>query len=763
MKKITLMIASLFMLIASASAQGKETFEKSELTSDYEDGNFVGEDGITWTYVASRDKNDDANNSGIDGKAIMLPSLSRGSKITSSTISGGIGSFSVKTYKGFTGGGDRQIELFINGVSKGKSEPFDDYNEHTFTVESINLEGDFTIEIKNTTEKQVIIDDIAWTSIADAPAIANPTFSLKAGTFYEAQNVTLACATADAKIYYTTNGDEPTAESTEYTAAISVSETTTIKTIAIKGEDKSEVASATYTIETMPEVANVAAFLALEKDVVAKITGAVNISYVNYKSMYIQDASGWALVYGSAEFDAKYVAGKSLTGIVATVGEYSGAKQLTDVTLPEPAEGTAVEPTATTYAALEAPADLHRFVKIENIIIKEDATLVTNAATNVSALEGETEFTVRTNFRIFEMELKAGDTVNVVGFVNAYSNKVQIYPTEIEVVGKAIIPTPEYQILTMDSMDYQIIIDTVNARELNTHNYPETAEDYYGTSSYHKNFSASYIDSAEFKTYEEAIEEALSTILLPAKYATASVADTFEVNYKVYGGKANEEMMVFEYTSENKFVRLAVEVEVDLSKIDMIKADYQIIVDAVNDMDKNTHDYPETSEDYYGASSYHSNFDYRKINADKFTNGELAVIEAISTVLMPALRPDAAVADTFNVQYKVYDGEASSVLNKTFECTSISPLTFVCKDMPASLKDANALELSIYPNPASDAIYITEAADVVEVVNFAGATVLVAADVEANSSIDISSLSTGVYFVKATIDGQIAVSKLIKK
>ena len=49
----------------------------------------------------------------------MLRRAASDSKITSSTISGGIGDFSVKLYKGFTGSGDRQVELFINGVSKG--------------------------------------------------------------------------------------------------------------------------------------------------------------------------------------------------------------------------------------------------------------------------------------------------------------------------------------------------------------------------------------------------------------------------------------------------------------------------------------------------------------------------------------------------------------------------------------------------------------------------------------------------------------------
>ena len=159
------------LLVATFSyGQGLEDFTNSNATSSYTDNNFAGNNGITWSYVASRDGNGDTNNSGINLPALMLRRASDGSKVTSSTISGGIGNFSVKLYKGFTGGGNRQVELFINGVSKGVSDVFDDYDGHTFTVDNINISGDITIEIANTTEKQVIIDDISWTANGGAPS-----------------------------------------------------------------------------------------------------------------------------------------------------------------------------------------------------------------------------------------------------------------------------------------------------------------------------------------------------------------------------------------------------------------------------------------------------------------------------------------------------------------------------------------------------------------------------------------------------------------
>jgi len=147
-----------------------ENFNNSNATASYTNNSFVGNNGITWTYVQSRNENGDANSSGINGNALMLRRIADDSKVTSSTITGGIQNFSVKLYKGFTGGGDRQVELFINNVSKGTSVAFDNFTEQTFTVNDINVTGDIIIEIRNTKSTQIIVDDISWTSFSPITA-----------------------------------------------------------------------------------------------------------------------------------------------------------------------------------------------------------------------------------------------------------------------------------------------------------------------------------------------------------------------------------------------------------------------------------------------------------------------------------------------------------------------------------------------------------------------------------------------------------------
>ena len=156
---------------------GFEDFTNSNAINSFTDGSFVGNSSITWTYKQSSDGRGDANNSGISLPALTLnygdPNSPR--KITSSTISGGLGDFSIKLYKGKQSSGNRQVELFVNGVSKGTSTIFDDYNEHIFTVSGINISGDIVIEISNI-YKPIIIDDISWTGYTlDANFFADTT------------------------------------------------------------------------------------------------------------------------------------------------------------------------------------------------------------------------------------------------------------------------------------------------------------------------------------------------------------------------------------------------------------------------------------------------------------------------------------------------------------------------------------------------------------------------------------------------------------
>ena len=84
----------------------------------------------------------------------------------------------------------------------------------------------------------------------DIPSVANPVFSPNGGAVDSGTEVTITCATAGAKIYYTTDGSTPDASSTEYTAPIEVTAAVTIKAIGIADDmADSDVVTKAFTIK----------------------------------------------------------------------------------------------------------------------------------------------------------------------------------------------------------------------------------------------------------------------------------------------------------------------------------------------------------------------------------------------------------------------------------------------------------------------------------------------------------------------------------
>ncbi len=81
---------------------------------------------------------------------------------------------------------------------------------------------------------------------SDPSSVATPAIS---GTtpFAESTSVTISCATSGAVVHYTLDGSTPTAESATYTEAIVLTDTTTVKAIAVNGSNVSAVASRTFT------------------------------------------------------------------------------------------------------------------------------------------------------------------------------------------------------------------------------------------------------------------------------------------------------------------------------------------------------------------------------------------------------------------------------------------------------------------------------------------------------------------------------------
>ena len=91
---------------------------------------------------------------------------------------------------------------------------------------------------------------VASAKFVVATPVAVPAFSLPAGNYKSAQSVTLSDATAEATIYYTTDGSAPTTASPEYSGPISVGASEVIEAIAVaSGYTSSGLARADYVIQ----------------------------------------------------------------------------------------------------------------------------------------------------------------------------------------------------------------------------------------------------------------------------------------------------------------------------------------------------------------------------------------------------------------------------------------------------------------------------------------------------------------------------------
>lgn len=110
-------------------------------------------------------------------------------------------------------------------------------------------------EVTKTTYAEGKINVYVKIGDGNTPTAAAPTFSPEAGAVEEGTKVTIS-AEEGADIYFTTDGTDPTKESTKYTAdtEITINEETTVKAIAVvSGKKNSPVATAEYTIKAAVE------------------------------------------------------------------------------------------------------------------------------------------------------------------------------------------------------------------------------------------------------------------------------------------------------------------------------------------------------------------------------------------------------------------------------------------------------------------------------------------------------------------------------
>lgn len=259
------------------------------------------------------------------------------------------------------------------------------------------------------------------------PNCAVPTFSPAGGTYTTAQNVTISSTTEGATIYYTTNGDVPTTNSTIYSAAIPVNSTQTIMAIAVKnGYDNSSVASATYTILSKKTLS------AVRSQATGDVYTQGIVTYVNGKTAYIQDNTAAIAVYdGTANLS---VAVGDEIAVSGTLGVYNNLLQIQTPTINVLSQNNSVTPVVKTIEEIitdnaASKALQCMLVKIENATVTQKSGTTT---TNATVSQGVNTIEVRNIAQ--GVNYAVNDKLTLQGNIGIYNNIAQIInPSEVVV------------------------------------------------------------------------------------------------------------------------------------------------------------------------------------------------------------------------------------------------------------------------------------------------------------------------------------------
>lgn len=273
----------------------------------------------------------------------------------------------------------------------------------------------------------VNFDSFVVTTVS-ASGVASPVFAPAGGEFYEAQNVVLTCPTEGATIYYTTDGTNPTTASTQYTAPIEVSATTTIKAIASKGGINSDVEEATYTIKAIPEVADIAAFLATNtsgqtKTDLYKINNSVKVLFQSKPYLYITDNTAYMQVYG--QIDNMYKNGDIIpAGIIGSVAYYGGIPQMTPQvsSFAAATDGQEINPEVATVEELSADM-INHYILLKNITVNSTEKTLTDVTGSIAFFNRFTGVNAPTDDQKYD----------VWGIMNSYNGTLQVFPVKFAV------------------------------------------------------------------------------------------------------------------------------------------------------------------------------------------------------------------------------------------------------------------------------------------------------------------------------------------
>lgn len=163
LKNFTLLFT---LLVVSLTGFGQSETFSNIITGagSYAQRDWTGDNGLPWRATDARtDQTITAGN-----PAITI----RDGSVTCNGIPGGISSLAFTHQQKFTGSGS-VLQVYINGTLVGTANPTT--TVATASISSLNINGNFDLEIRQTTPGlRIAIDDVTWTAFNNNPPCAEP-------------------------------------------------------------------------------------------------------------------------------------------------------------------------------------------------------------------------------------------------------------------------------------------------------------------------------------------------------------------------------------------------------------------------------------------------------------------------------------------------------------------------------------------------------------------------------------------------------------
>lgn len=314
------------------------------------------------------------------------------------------------------------------------------YSEAIHITETTTVKA---IAIKNALSSEIVS---ATYTISNIETVATPVITPEAGSYNTPQQITIVCETAEAVIHYTTDGTDPTAESTSYTEPFTLSASATVKAIAVKeGMNNSQIASAAYTMPVFLE--NLAAVYSTANNDQYKITGDVVFVFRDHRYMFVKDATAGMMIFDNNDsiITTEYNEGDVISGgIMGKTSIFRGLYEVVPTAnLAVSTENNGpVEPIVVTIPQMSNENDfMSQLVTVQNL------TVTGIDGQNIIVSDGENTMKIFDRFNLItESDYTVDDVItSVTGLVSKYNSDYQIFPrTAADIVKREVPAEPTF-------------------------------------------------------------------------------------------------------------------------------------------------------------------------------------------------------------------------------------------------------------------------------------------------------------------------------